>query len=488
MPERNTRRDGVQGNPVEQTPQPTPVGDHPHPSEALLRSIITGTSTARTGTEFFAQLTHSLAQALGVRYAFVGEVVSPEQPTRVRTKAVCDSGTIVDNIEYDLTGTPCEGVVGGEPALYPAGVQQRFPEDHLLVEMSVEGYVGVPLADTQGQRLGLLVAMHDRTIPDSELTRSILSVFASRAASELERLKAENALRESETQFRTLLDTVDHIAWLAAPDGSCQLYISRAAEQVYGRPVSDFYENPRLWLQAVHPQDHAIVKESAEKLDDFGRAEAEYRIVRPDGEIRWLLDRKFLVHDGTGKPVHKAGTAIDITDRKRAEQRLKQLERDKQIILDSSSELIVYQDLNHRVLWANREACRSVDKNPEELVGRFCYDIWQGRAGSCDNCPVQKALETGTQHTEMVATPDGRVWWIRGFPVCDDEGRVTGATEFTLDITEWKRAEAKLLESEQRLRTLFEHAPEAVVIFDADTGCYVDAKDNATQLFGLDWN
>jgi len=132
------------------------------------------------------------------------------------------------------------------------------------------------------------------------------------------------------------------------------------------------------------------------------------------------------------------------TEHLRAEISLRQAEEEKQAILDSLLEHVVYHDMEMKVLWANRAACESADITREELDGRYCYEIWAKRSNPCKDCPVKRARETGHPHTLEKKTPDGRSWFIQGSPVVDNNGDIMGMVELTLEITERKRAEEAL--------------------------------------------
>jgi PAS domain-containing protein len=124
------------------------------------------------------------------------------KPDRVKTVAVYAQGNIVDNLEYDLTNTPCKNVVGQSPS----SVQRLFPLDDLLADMKVEGYAGTPLFDSKGQALGLMVVLCSRPIGNPRLAKSILKIFAVRAGAELERRQAEERLRTSEARWRRVFE------------------------------------------------------------------------------------------------------------------------------------------------------------------------------------------------------------------------------------------------------------------------------------------
>jgi PAS domain S-box-containing protein len=133
-------------------------------------------------------------------------------------------------------------------------------------------------------------------------------------------------------------------------------------------------------------------------------------------------------------------------ERKEAKEALKKNEHDKAAVLDSISELVVYHDTKMRIQWVNKAASESVGFDPQQLVGRHCYEIWQQRRKPCLGCPVVKAHKSGRSQEAEMTSPDGRVWLVRGYPVQDAKGNVKGAVEVTSDITERKRAEEALRE------------------------------------------
>jgi PAS domain S-box-containing protein len=133
-------------------------------------------------------------------------------------------------------------------------------------------------------------------------------------------------------------------------------------------------------------------------------------------------------------------------------------------ILNGIAEHIVHQDTEMRVLWANKAAGDSVGVEQKELVGRHCYEIWQGSEEPCPACPVRKALKRGRpEHGEM-RSPDGREWSIKGYPIKDDDGNITSMVEITMDITECKQAEASLRDSEAKYRALIEQSLQGIFV------------------------
>jgi PAS domain S-box-containing protein len=145
-----------------------------------------------------------------------------------------------------------------------------------------------------------------------------------------DRLQAEKVLAESEQRFRQLAENINEVFWMADPHTTEILYVSPAYEQVWGRSCESLYKEPRSFLDAIHGDDRERVRVAA--LEQHGRGEPtdeEYRVVRPDGSVRWVRDRAFPVRDAGGVVYRMVGIAEDITEKKRAEEALKEADRRK---------------------------------------------------------------------------------------------------------------------------------------------------------------
>ncbi|MCI0388043.1 MAG: sigma 54-interacting transcriptional regulator [Acidobacteria bacterium] len=161
--------------------------------EETLRSIMEGTA-AVTGDDFFASLVRHLACALQVRYAFVTEC-RERVKLRARMLAFWVGDRLADNVTYEIAETPCLKVLAGETCFYPVGVQQLFPNDKDLVDLSAVGYLGIPLCNASGSVIGHLAILDDKPMVKTPRGLSLLNIFAARAGAELERLHAEEELR-----------------------------------------------------------------------------------------------------------------------------------------------------------------------------------------------------------------------------------------------------------------------------------------------------
>ncbi|MEO0294062.1 MAG: PAS domain S-box protein [candidate division WOR-3 bacterium] len=139
-----------------------------------------------------------------------------------------------------------------------------------------------------------------------------------------------------------------------------------------------------------------------------------------------------------------------------------------ELILDVMSELVVLQDSNHRILWANKAAGDSVKKDPKALLGRNCFEIWAKRKRVCEKCPVDRALKSGEVEEGEIETSDGRFWLIKGYPIKNDEGKVVNVLEVTSDITKRKKIEQVLRETEELYKTLVDTSPYGITVTDLD--------------------
>ena len=135
------------------------------------------------------------------------------------------------------------------------------------------------------------------------------------------------ALRQNEERFRQLAETIDEVFWIASADGRLFEYVSPAFAQIWGRSPSALRDSPGLWASAIHPEDQAKREAAWRQLAAEGAFDVEYRLLKPDGAIRWVNDRGFAMRDARGNILRVAGIAADITLLKQAQQQVLQNER-----------------------------------------------------------------------------------------------------------------------------------------------------------------
>ena len=154
--------------------------------------------------------------------------------------------------------------------------------------------------------------------------------------------------------------------------------------------------------------------------------------------------------------------AREVVDRQRAEKLAQKAEQEKHLILNVMSELVTYQDLDHRIIWANRAAGESLNLAPERMAGRHCYELWHSRQEPCPDCPVARAGLTGCIQEGEVTTSDNKIWLLHAYPVKDEHGVLVGVVEVIRNITERRRSEAALRRSAKDFHTLVNNLPAVV--------------------------
>jgi two-component system cell cycle sensor histidine kinase/response regulator CckA len=132
---------------------------------------------------------------------------------------------------------------------------------------------------------------------------------------------------ESDLRFRQLAENIHEVFWMTDVDKAEMLYISPGYERVWGRTTESLLKNPTAWLEAIHPEDQARVIAAATTKQVQGNYDEIYRIVRPDGTVRWIRDKAYPIQDEDGRVFRVAGTAEDITGQRNMESQLRQAQK-----------------------------------------------------------------------------------------------------------------------------------------------------------------
>ena len=167
---------------------------------------------------------------------------------------------------------------------------------------------------------------------------NLLQVVGEIIASTLQRQETSLALRASESKLNSILSSLKDVIWSLDAQTFETLYINSAVETIHGRRETEFYRHPQLWLKVVHPLDRERVSNFVRRLPELGKQDIEYRIVRPNGEIRWILDRARVICDRKGTPIRLDGIASDITASKQAKIALKESEAKYRTLFNSIDE------------------------------------------------------------------------------------------------------------------------------------------------------
>lgn len=291
--------------------------------------------------------------------------------------------------------------------------------------------------------------------------------------------RREEALADSEERFRQLVTHIPQVFWINAIRGQL-LYITPSYEEVWGRPVAELYENRSAWRDALHPDDRErVVNALANRQDD--EYEITYRIVRPDGGVRWIRDRGFPIADATGRAYRMAGIAEDITERILAQQRIEAAEQHYRRLITTSPYAIYTMDVNGAFTELNPAAEALLGGAASTLLGRSFMEIIapESRDDAADQFQRMLTGEADDISMELVVLPANgqrRVLSVTATTM-RHHGRVEGMHGIARDITDE-------MERDERVRMLAEaldRLPDAVCI-ERDDGSVLYSNEAFQQL------
>jgi two-component system cell cycle sensor histidine kinase/response regulator CckA len=283
-----------------------------------------------------------------------------------------------------------------------------------------------------------------------------------------ERKRAEETLRESEEKFRQLADNITDVFWITSPDLKRVHYVSAGYNLIWGRSIETLYANPHLWVESILPEECDRVLAVFLKLTETApEVSVEYRIARPDGTVRWVLNRGFQVRDAAGDLVRLTGIACDITERKQIEEALQRQQTELRVLFDLTPAMICFKDTNNRILRVNQRLADTVGRTVEEIEGKpdLLIHTKEEAAYYVDDLEVIRSGVPKMGILETIRGPEGKEIWVQTdkVPFCDKDGKVVGIVVMCQDITERKRAEETL----RLLSSAVLQSRESVLITDA---------------------
>ncbi|MFP4103196.1 sensor domain-containing protein, partial [Coleofasciculus sp.] len=252
-----------------------------------------------------------------------------------------------------------------------------------------------------------------------------------------------------------ILNSLDEIVWSASAQTYKLLYINRAAEKVFGRTLAELYNQPTLWQLMIHPDDRQRVRQVFQTLGERGNQAVEYRIVRPNGEVRWIHNRVCAIADETGTVIRIDGIATDISKRKQIEAQLCPENDLLQGIMQTSVAAITVVDTQGNIIFANARSQQVLGLTQSEVVERpYNSPTWkitdfQGGPFPEEQLPFRQVMATGqpvfdVQHAIEWADGTRKYLSINGAPLKDADGIITHFVFSISDITPRKTVEEQL--------------------------------------------
>jgi PAS domain S-box-containing protein len=263
----------------------------------------------------------------------------------------------------------------------------------------------------------------------------------------------ENELRSKEVRLDQLTQTIREVFWIVTPGDTTVHYVSPAYEEIFGLSCASLYEKSDSFLSVVHPEDRPMMIDLLTSVPekDF---EVEYRIARPDGEVRWLRTRGFVIRRG-GSELHRlAGVTEDVTERKRAEEGLQKSEARTRALLQAMPDLMFRVNRAGFILDYYAQPTAKLYRMPTSLLGARAAEVFP-ELGDRFLARVADALQTGT-----VASYEYHVE-SRG-EVADYEARFASTSDDEVlvvvrDITESYRLQKEILDISGREQERISH-------------------------------
>jgi len=370
------------------------------------------------------------------------------------------------------------------------------PIDETELTAQIRAMVKIKAANNQNRQekenLAQLVAEKTRELNQAHTT-TLLLVEDIRNENEI-RKQNEMDLRESEAALKKA-QQVSHVgSWLWHVQQN-RLEWSDEMYHIFGIKKENFNGNlADVITSAIHPDDRAAVNESNRSVAEVGKPiPLEYRVIRPDGTGRVVwAEAGELILNVEGKSDVLTGIVQDITERKQAEEALRENQMMLTNILDSVPQNIFWKDLAGVYLGCNENFAQTVGlTSPDQIIGKTDYDLpWSRAAADTYRADDQEVISQNLPKRHIIEpgqTADGTPIWAdtTKVPLLNAAGKPYGVLGVYEDITERKQTEEAQRQSEARFRTLFEQAAVGVMLTETKTGRYVAVNQRWCDFIGF---
>jgi len=413
-------------------------------------------------------IVNTMADIINVPAALIMRVEPPE--IAVLSASDTEENPYEVGNKENLLGLYCEEVIKTNRELLVADARESEKwKDNADVKLGMISYFGFPLKWPDGAIFGTICVLDSEKNEYSELFRKLMIQFKEIIKSHLELIFQRREIEREKRIAEKYLEAAGPVVVILNEEGKVKRINERGCgilgyrkKEIEGK---DWFENfiPERIRENVRDIFKRLMSGEIEMTEN-----EESPVIVAKGNERIILWHNNILKNEEGEIVGTISSGIDTTESKEAQKKLKKSEEEKSLILNGSPLLIIYQNTEHEIIWANRVAGESVGKKPEDLVGKKCYEIWNQSDTPCGECPVEKAIEKGELVSGEMISPDGRVWFIKGNPVRDEKGDVIGAIGTTMNITERKKAEEELRKTKERYQKIVENANEWIWILDME--------------------
>jgi PAS domain S-box-containing protein len=309
-----------------------------------------------------------------------------------------------------------------------------------------------------------------------------------------QRKRAEDAIRESEERFRSLVANVPGVIYRCAADPDWTMeFISDAVRELTGYPASDFIGSvARTYASVIHaddrPEVERLVDEAVRLKQPF---ELEYRVIHADGTVRCVSEKGQPIIGPAGEVVWLDGAIFDVTEQKQAEAELAKERELMRTFMENTPDHVFFKDEQSRFLRVSTALARwfGLD-DPGEAIGKTDFDFFAEEHAARAFADEQRLLHTGEpmlnqEYREI--WEDGRETWVTVWrlPLRDERGTITGTFGIARDTTERKRAEMELTGAKTLLDSIVENLPTPLFLKDAEELRFARVNRAAEELWGV---
>ncbi len=368
------------------------------------------------------------------------------------------------------------------------GPQSEYPLlSNAEEEYGLKSFLGIALYPKVGSPwlFGLHQCAYPRVwTPEEE---RLFQEIGRRLADALTSLLAHRNLRESERKLAEA-ERIAHVGWWDRDYEADSITLSDEGRRIFGLPSKEDLQDLDLnqwhdqWKKLIHPEDRPRTAQAAEEALRGGpRYDLEYRVVRPEGEVRFIRSEGDITWDESGQPQRMFGIMQDITELRQAEDELRASEARFRTLVDHAADAFYLHDAKGTILDVNQQACQSLGYSREELIGKIPKEFDAVLDRSFLN-QLEAQLDSGeevefeTRHrrkdgTEFPVEVRGRPFW---------QGGQRFSVALVRDISERKQAQEALT----LFRTLIDHTNDVIEVIDPETGRFLDANKQAWLTLG----
>jgi PAS domain S-box-containing protein len=374
---------------------------------------------------------------------------------------------IINKTDIDLFGEEGgEHVIEMDKQVLKGETIEEFPSKPVNGVLHTFHTIKVPLREPQGNIIGICGIARDIT----------------------ELKQAEQALKESEEKFQQIADNINEVIYVYDPAKDKFLYINKAYEQIWEQAIQDVYDDSSAFTYSIHPDDKRAFDEAVRMEHEEGVfLNLKYRIICPDGKVKWIWSRNFPVNNEQSEHYRTVGVVRDITTQKKLEDKLKESEEKYRLLAENSTDLITMFK-NYRIVYISPAIEKILGYTQDEFLNLNHLDLIHPEDKPYIIKMMNKRIKTKT--TEPITYiyrqkhKDGYYRWLETMI----SKKIMEDYIFTIlntrDITDRKELENKLMENNERFRYILKYDPNAIAVYDKDLH-YIIASDRYLDDYGV---